>query len=314
MAKMFQMMNESRLNTGVMGMSVATTAYDAAKQYARERVQGPAFTHPRGDRVPIIQHEDVRRMLMNLKAGTEAMRAMILKVALLIDISERDGDERARKTAHQQVDMLTPVVKAYCSDFGFHLIRDAVQVLGGVGFCSEFPVEQYLRDSKINSIWEGTSYIQALDLVGRKMSMDGGQVFRNWLQGVMDFTSTYETDNEFGTDIHLLLEAAKALGEMATAYPHHLQEGKARLVPLTATRFLECFAEVELGHLMLEQGLIARDKLQGISPESPDGIFYRGKMASAHYFIRNILVNGFSRHMAFRQEDTSALDIPEEAL
>jgi len=314
MTKMFQMMNESRLHTGLMGTALAASAYDAARQYARERVQGPPFTHPKGDRVPIIQHEDVRRMLMNLKAGTEAMRAMVLKVALLLDISERDPNESARKTAHQQVEMLTPVVKAYCSDFGFNLIRDAIQVLGGVGFCSEFPVEQYLRDSKINSIWEGTSYIQALDLVGRKLSMDSGRVFRNWLQGVMDFASTYKTDNEFGADANLLCQAASMLQEFALAYPQYLKEGKARLVPLTATRFLECFAEVGLGHLMLEQGLIARNNIQGITPESPDGIFYHGKVASSHYFIRNILVNLFSRHVTFKHEDTSALDIPDEAL
>ncbi|MDZ7700229.1 MAG: acyl-CoA dehydrogenase [Deltaproteobacteria bacterium] len=313
MKKMFQMMNEARLGTGLMGMTLAASAYDTARQYARERVQGPAFSNLKGDRVPIIEHEDVRRMLMNLKAGTEAMRALVGKIAFLIDVSENDPDEETRTKTHRQVEMFTPLVKAYCTDFGFLLTRDALQVLGGVGYCSEFPIEQYMRDSKINSIWEGTSYIQALDLLGRKVPMEGGKVFQEWIQGVMAFTSEHKDDPDFGADFKLLFKAAQALGEFAMTFPQYFQGEKARLIPLSATRFLECFAEVLMGQIMLEQGLIVRDNLETVDEASADGVFYRGKKASAHYFCRNILVNVFSRHMAFKQEDTSALDIPEEA-
>ncbi len=314
MKKMFQMMNEARLGTGLMGLALAASAYETAKQYAKERVQGTAFTDLKGNRVPIIQHEDVRRMLMNQKSGTEAMRALAGKVSYLIDVSEKAPDEETRQHAHHQVEMFTPVAKAYCTDFGFMLTRDALQVLGGVGYCSEFPVEQYMRDSKINSIWEGTSYIQALDLLGRKLPMEGGRVFQEWIQGVMSFTAEHKEDTDFSADFKLLFKSAQALGEFAMTYPQYFQGGKkARLIPLTSTRFLECFAEVLMGHLMLEQGLIARNKLKTVDSGSADGIFYAGKKASAHYFCRNILVNIFSRHTSFKQEDASALDIPEEA-
>jgi len=313
MAKMFQMINEARMGCGLQALGLAASAYDTARQYAKERVQGPPFTNRDAERVPIIQHEDVRRMLMNLKAGTEAMRALIGKVYYLIDVSERDPDESTRKKAGQQVELFTPLVKAYGADFGYQLTRDAIQVLGGVGYCSEFPVEQYARDLKIVSLWEGTSYIQSLDLVGRKLGMEGGKVFQDWIQGVMAFTGEHKEDADFAPDFKLLFKAAQATGDFAMRYMQYFQGGKPYLIALTTTRFLECFAEVLMSQLMLEQGLLARDTLKAVDENSKDGIFYRGKIETAKYFCRNILTNVFARHMSLQQEDTSALDIPEEA-
>lgn len=313
MAKMFQMMNEARIGCGVQALGLVASAYDTARQYAKERVQGPPFTDRDSDRVPIIQHEDVRRMLMNLKSGVEAMRAMIAKLMYFIDVAEHDPDEASRDMAEQRVELLTPLVKAYFSDTGYELIRDAIQILGGVGFCSEFPVEQYARDIKIVSIWEGTSYIQALDLVGRKLGMKGGKVFQDWIQEVMAFTGDLKEDEEFGRDSKLLFKAAQATGDFAMRYMQYFKEGRLALIPLSSTRFLECFAETVLGHLMLEQGIIAREKLGGVQVGSADASFYKGKIETAKYFCRNILPNVFARHTAVEQEDTSALDIPEEA-
>ncbi len=312
MAKMFQMMNEARIGCGIQALGVTASAYDTARQYAKERIQGPLFTNRDAGLVPIIQHEDVRRMLMNLKAGTEAIRAMIGKLMYFIDAAQHDPDEASRELAEQRIELLTPLIKAYPSDFGYLLIRDAIQVLGGVGFCSEFPVEQYARDIKIVSIWEGTSYIQSLDLVGRKIGAEGGSVFRDWVQEIMTFTGDLKEDKDFGADSKLLFKAAQATGEFATKYIQYSKEGKLSLIPLSSTRFLECSAEIAMAHLMLEQGLIARDKLAGVEPGSADGIFYRGKIETTKYFCRNILPNVFSRHTVFQQEDTSALDIPEE--
>ena len=313
MAKMFQMMNEARMGCGVQALGLTASAYDTARLYAKERVQGPLFTNRDADRVPIIQHEDVRRMLMNLKAGTEAMRAMIGKLFCFIDIHEHDADEAVREDAGLQVELFTPLVKAYCTDFGYRLIRDAIQVLGGVGYCSEFPVEQYARDIKIISIWEGTNYINSLDLVGRKLNMKGGKVFQGWIEGVMKFTGEHQDDPDFGPDFKLLFKAAQATGDFTMRYFDYFQKGKLQLIPLSSTRFLECFSEVLMAQFMLEQGLLAHEKLQGVDAESADGIFYRGKVETAKYFCRNILTNVFARHMALQQEDTSALDIPEEA-
>jgi hypothetical protein len=301
------------MGCGLQALGLAASASDTARQYAKERVQGPPFTNRDADRVPIIQHEDVRRMLMNLKAGTEAMRALIGKVYYLIDVSKHDPDESTRKKTGQQVELFTPLVKAYGGDFGYQLTRDAIQVLGGVGYCSEFPVEQYARDLKIVSIWEGTSYIQSLDLVGRKLGMEGGKVFQDWIQGVMAFTGDHKEDADFAPDFKLLFKAAQATGDFAMRYMQYFQGGKPYLIALTTTRFLECFAEVLMSQLMLEQGLLARDKLKAVDENSKDGIFYRGKIETSKYFCRNILTNVFARHMSLQQEDTSALDIPEDA-
>ncbi|MBA4392171.1 MAG: acyl-CoA dehydrogenase, partial [Desulfobacca sp.] len=313
MAKMFQMMNEARMGCGVQSLGMTASAYDCARQYAKERFQGPLFTNRSGDRVQIIQHEDVRRMLMNLKSGTEAMRAVIGKLFFLIDVAEHDPDETNRKMAFRQVELLTPLVKAYFSDFGFMLIRDAMQILGGVGYCQEFPVEQYARDLKIVSIWEGTNYIQALDLVGRKLGLEGGKVFQDWIEGILGFTKEHKDDPDFGPDLKLLFKATQATGEFTLRFMQYFSGEKVRLIGLTATRFLDCFSEVLMAHLMLEQGLLARDRLKEVEAGSADAIFYRGKIETVKFFCRNILPNVFARHTSLLQEDTSALDIPEEA-
>lgn len=313
MAKMFQMMNEARLGCGVQALGITASAYDTARIYAKERVQGPLFTNRGGDRVPIIRHEDVRRMLMNLKSATEAMRAFIGEIFFLMDTAENDPDEETRKNAEDRIEMFTPLIKAYCSDLGYVLISDAIQILGGVGFCSEFPVEQYARDIKIVSLWEGTNYIQSLDLVGRKLSMRGGKVFQDCIQEIMDFTSRHKEDQDFGPDCKLLFKAVQAVGDFALRYMQYLKDGRLQLIPLSSTRFLDCFAEVKMAQSILEQGLIARGKLAGVDAGSSDGIFYRGKIETAKYFCRNILPNVFARYTALQQEDTSAVDIPEEA-
>ncbi|MCU0579635.1 MAG: acyl-CoA dehydrogenase [Desulfobacterota bacterium] len=313
MAKMFQMMNEARIGTGLLAQGLACAAYDAARLYARERVQGPRFSQRSGPRVRIVEHEDVRRMLLTLKAGTEAMRAFILKLFYLTDVSRFDPDEAARRDAGQTVDLLTPLVKAYCSDFAYQLCREAIQVLGGVGYCREFPVEQYARDVKSASIYEGTTYIQALDLVGRKLTRQGGAVFQGWLAGLTAFAQAHREDPDFSGDFILLAQAGEVLADYAGRFLSYFQEGRLGLIPLSATRFLECLAEAVLAREMLEQGLVARNKHKTAAPRSAQEVFYRGKIETVHFFCRQILTNVFSRQVTLRQEDTSALDIPEEA-
>ncbi|MFH1057673.1 MAG: acyl-CoA dehydrogenase [Pseudomonadota bacterium] len=313
MAKMFQMMNGARIGCGIQSTGIVASAYDAARTYAKERVQGAPLTNRHGGGAPIIQHEDVRRMLMNLKSGSEAMRAFLGYLLLNMDLAEYDPDPQVRQASAGRVELLTPLVKAYHTDFGYQLTRDAIQVLGGAGYCSDFPVEQNARDIKILSIWEGTNYIQALDLVGRKLPMAGGKVFQGLLGELIGFAKANAADADFGPDCALLEKAALAVGDFAKRFTQYFSTGRVSLVPLYATRFLDCFAETVLAKLMLEQGLIARAKLAGVDPASADGLFYRGKLAAAQFFCRNILTNVFSRHLALQQEDLSAMEIPEEA-
>jgi len=314
MAKMFEMMNEARLATGLMGLGTASAAYDKALEYAKVRHQGPPFTDRRSARVPIIRHEDVRRMLMNLKSGTEAMRAVIGWVYLLQDTARHDPDPERRRQSQLRLDLFTPVVKASCTDLGFKLIREAIQTLGGTGYCSDFPVEQYARDCKVTSIWEGTSYIQSLDLVGRKLPLEGGAVLRDWLTEVMGWAREREGDPDLGSEAKTLRRTAEAVGAMALGYAAWAGSGKIRLIPLTSTRFLESLAEVLMGRLILEQGFIARDKTRDKTAAAggEDRPFYQGKTAAARFFCRNILPNVLTRRQVLSAEDTSALDIPEE--
>jgi 3-(methylthio)propanoyl-CoA dehydrogenase len=313
MPKMFQLMNEARMGTGSLALGVAGNAYDIAGTYAAERIQGPPFVNRKAERVPIIRHEDVRRMLMNLKSGTEGLRAMITKIYFLMDMARYEPDEAIRKAAENRVELFTPLVKAYASDYGYELTREAIQILGGVGYCREFPAEQYARDIKSASIYEGTTYIQSLDLIGRKLAMEGGRVFREWLKELERFSTDHQQDPDFAKDFELLKKAAGIVGDYAARFMTWFGEGKLALIPLAATRFQECMSETLVAQLLLEQGLISREKLKTVEADSPKGIFYRGKIETVRYYCRNTLTNVFARHMALQQEDTSAVDIPEEA-
>ena len=184
---MFQMMNAARINTGVSGMTLAGTAYLNALAYAKERIQGSDVAGRKPGQVPIIDHPDVRRMLLWMKATVDGMRSMIYTGAFWSDLALElpEGEEKNHYQA--LVDFLTPIIKAYCSDMGFKVCETAIQCLGGYGFCREYPLEQYLRDSKIMSLYEGTNGIQSVDLLGRKMRLNGGALFNAYLSEIQDF-------------------------------------------------------------------------------------------------------------------------------
>ncbi len=181
---MFQMMNEARIFVAVESLGSASIAYLHALAYAKERLQGSALEemkNPLAPRVPIIRHPDVRRMLLWMKAHVEGIRMLVYFTALLADRVRSEPDEAARETSRGMIEVLTPICKAYCSDSAFRVTETAVQVYGGYGFCSEYPVEQFMRELKIASICEGTNGIQALDLVGRKLGMKKGLYFMSLL-------------------------------------------------------------------------------------------------------------------------------------
>ena len=171
---MFHMMNEERQGVGMMGVSLAGAAYLHALSYAKERLQGNnMFT---GERyVPIIQHADVRRMLLKQKSVTEGIRTLCLFCYLAMDKQKVAEDDAEKSKWSGMVEMLTPIVKSYCTEMGLVVNDLAVQTYGGYGYCREYPVEQMMRDQKINTIFEGTNGIQAMDLLGRKMGMNEGK-------------------------------------------------------------------------------------------------------------------------------------------
>ena len=313
LAQMFDMVNLARMAVGLESVAFGANMYANVLAYAKERVQGVPFGK-RGDRVRIVEHADVRRMLMNLKALTEGMRAVVYKAYFMEDLAKAAPTEEERMAARGRLELLTPLVKAYCSDRVFEMGREGIQILGGYGFTKEYPVEQYTRDCKILSIWDGTNYIQAMDLIGRKLNLQEGRVFRSWADEVMGLIRSGHSNRGFETELSLLEEALAAVKEAALLYDAFTKDGRIDLAPLTATRFLECMAEVAIGHLLMEQGLIASKRLDEPGIDPPDRLFYEGKIHTVRHYLNNFLPQVFGRVRAIRRFDESATRIPEECL
>jgi alkylation response protein AidB-like acyl-CoA dehydrogenase len=210
MAQMFRMMNGARIAVGIQGIGIMGTAFLNALDYARERKQGASIERwkdPTAPRVPIIQHADVRRMLLEMKSKVEGTRALAIKLAMHVDRKKVETDPEKAAYHQGQVEVLTPLIKAYASDQAFRVCELAIQTLGGVGYCKDFPAEQYCRDAKIFSIYEGTNHIQAMDLVGRKLGMAGGAHLQAFIGDVSSFIAKYRDDAQLGPSIQVLDEA-----------------------------------------------------------------------------------------------------------
>jgi len=321
MRQMFRMMNGARIAVGVQGISVASTAYLNALAYARDRLQGSAvknFKDPNAPRVPIIEHADVRRMLLEMKAKVEGMRTLALKVALHYDLAEAlAGKDDAKAVYHQgQVDLLTPVVKAYCSDQAFRISELAIQTYGGAGYVSDHPVEQYCRDAKIFSIYEGTNHIQALDLVVRKITAHGGENFKRFLGELKTFVERNSWAPGLGTEVRALGEAAQALERAAATLLDFFMSSKIDQVTLVANLFLEMMAEVTIAHLLLDAAVVAESKRDS-DGEEPDEVsqedfaFYAGKVNAAKFFVNFVMPGVHGKLGMLGAGDRSALDIPD---
>ena len=267
MKLMFEMMNAARLEVGLQGLAVAAAAQRAALAYAKERVQSRHWTQvadPNAAPVAIIEHPDVRRMLQTSQAYVEGMRALLLETAKFIDLAHlADGEEAERCQAY--VELLTPVCKAWASDWGFRVTEWCLQVYGGYGYIKDYPAEQYLRDAKIVSIYEGTNGIQALDLVGRKLLAHGGRPFKELLGRVESTVQRLQKDPELAGPGLQLATALAAIGEVATEVPQR-PDGN-QIMMLNAVPFLDMLGHTLAGSFLLEQALLAREKLQVILEE-----------------------------------------------
>lgn len=312
MAQMFQMMNSARHGTGHSALYVATVAYNNAVQYAKERIQGKALTNPKGPAVPIIKHEDVRRMLLRQKAMLEAMRALIFKNWYYIEVAQNSDDEKEREQADRNIQVLNPLGKAYCSDLAWELIADAIQVYGGYGFSEEYPVARQARDCKIYSIWEGTNYIQSMDLVGRKWRLEKGKLFRDWMAELGGFIEKNQGTGGLEREFAILKQAFGSFQEIYATIGKYFMS-QVSLVPVFSTRVLHATSMVYCGALMAEQAMVAMDKLTQVGENHPDHVFYTGKIQSAKYYIRNVVPGVMNLAQVIKDGDTSVLDIPEEA-
>jgi len=330
---MFQMMNEARLAVGMQGLASASIAYLHALKYAKERLQGSSIMemkNPEAPRVPIIRHPDVRRMLLWMKSNVDSMRALTYFVALCFDMHRIGVNEEEKDKWIGYAEMLTPIVKAYCSDIGFRVTENAMQIYGGYGFCSEYPVEQFMRDEKIASIYEGANGIQALDLIGRKLGMKKGTYFMNLL-GLMGSTVTKYKEIEGLKELGDAVQASvNVLADTAVYFASCGKAGKF-LVPINnAYPFLMMMGKVVSGWFLFWQAGIAKEKLDvlvrqagikgldsaamsDLAKSSKDVAFYMGKISSAQYFIRNVLPEVDAVVKAMKNEDMSIVEIPEES-
>ena len=317
-SQMFRMMNGARIAVGLQGLAVASTAYLNALEYARERKQGSSVRNwkdANAPRVPILDHPDVRRMLLDMKARVEGIRALVVKLAHHQDqASLLSGKDDAAVAYHAgQVDLLVPLVKAYGTDQGFRVCETAIQTHGGAGYTRDHPVEQYCRDAKIFSIYEGTNHIQAMDLVGRKLAQAGGANFKDFAADVARFVAAQRSHPALAADVERLSAAVAALSASAGKLQAWFQDGEMAMPALMANRFLEMMSEVAVGWLLLEGAVIAHQKGRDVSPGHPDATFYAGKVHAASWFARNVLPEVALKARQMESADRSPLEIPDAA-
>jgi acyl-CoA dehydrogenase len=307
---MFTMMNFARLEVGIEGVALAERAYQHALDYARQRVQGREPGVKAGERVTIIHHPDVRRMLMSMKAHTEAMRALATLASAELDQALLHP-EKAERSAHQAMfDLLTPVVKGWCTEQCIEVASMGVQVHGGMGFIEETGASQYLRDARITTIYEGTTAIQANDLIGRKIAYEKGATAKT-LIGLMRALnkelSSVASHPALDVIRRSLSEAVQSLDEsvdwMVQTYPHNIKAAAAGSVP-----FLRLFGIVAGGWLMARAALIAKRRLD---ENAEDYDFYRSKLGTARFYAEHILPQAQALKQEVVHGSTSTLALEE---
>lgn len=284
---MFTMMNSNRLATALGALGISERALQAARKYARQRVQG----RPQGattDR-PIIEHADVRRMLMTMRSLTEAMRAMCYYTAAAFDRATYAPDAEVRARYRRLADLLTPIAKSWCTDMGNEVTSLAIQVLGGAGFVEESGVAQHYRDVRIMSIFEGTNGIQAQDLVGRKLWQDGGRAVDELLDGITrlagELAAEDETQRQQG---HALAGAGDALRK-STEWMRSQGGGLPLDAAAGASAFQRLFGGTLAAHLLL-LGAAAARRLQAGDPALPyPPAFLEAKVATAGFYCEQLL-------------------------
>ena len=309
--QMFRVIEFARMMIGTKAMGTLSTGYLNALEYAQERHQGSDLaeaTDKSAPKVAIIDHPDVRRMLMTQKAHVEGLRALVLYTAWVQDqaiLHPDDGWER-------RSDLLLPLVKGYSSEKAYELLSSALQVFGGSGYTQDYPMEQYIRDARIDTIYEGTTGIQALDLFFRKIARDQGATLARLAGEIVEFVKG-------GADSDPLAEERELLAQMLDDTQAHLgsmvehlmgsvagEKEEIYKVGLQTNHLLESMAETVIAWLMLRHAEIALDKVD-------DDPFYRGKVESARWFLRHVAPKVGIRRAAALAEDGSLMDVPVEA-
>lgn len=283
---MFKIMNAARLGTALQGVCLGEASFQGALAYAKERLQMRALSGPKnpdGPADPIIVHPDVRRMLMTQKALVEGSRAFIYWLARLNDLSQHGNDTQATE-ADDLMALLTPVAKAFCTETGFEVTSLGVQVLGGHGYISEHGMEQLMRDMRIAMIYEGTTGIQSLDLLGRKVMGSGGKLLRNFTKMIHKFCETHEQNTSLGEMLSSLAEVNAQWGEITMKIGEKAMESPDE-IGAASVDYTMFSGYVALGYMWAQMAELAQRKItEGAEPD-----FYKAKLATAKFYFQRVL-------------------------
>ena len=323
--QMFEVIEDARMMVGTKAIATLSTGYLNALDFARNRIQGADLTQmtdKTAPRVTIIHHPDVRRMLMLQKAYVEGMRALVLYTAAIQDtlqIAAAQGrtDEEIGSAAGLN-DLLLPVVKGVGSERSYEMLTVALQTLGGSGFLQDYPIEQYIRDAKIDSLYEGTTGIQSMDLFFRKIVRDNGQAFGVLITKIKDFAAADGGNGRLKTERAALAEAAGHVEAMVGAMVGFLmasadQPAEIYKTGLNTTRLLMALGDLVIGWLLLTHAEIAQGKLDEIAPDSRDRDFYAGKVGAGRFFAATVLPRLAAERSVVEATTMDLMDLPEGA-
>ena len=284
MKYMFTMMNSARIGVAVEGLAIGEMAYQQAARYAIDRIQGRALgsTEPS----PIVEHPDVRRMLMTMRANNEAMRSALYATAALIDIEHHGDSEEERTAAGERVALMIPILKAWCTDLGVEMASLGIQVHGGMGYVEETGAAQFLRDARIAPIYEGTNGIQALDFVTRKLPMRGGQVVEEYLTEMRRIAGDLAELDGFDASATALEDAVSTLGDVSAHVGRSMADGDFADAIAGATPLTRMWGTVAGGAHLARGALAAAERL---AAGSGDAGFLEAKLATARFYCEQIL-------------------------
>ena len=307
MRYMFKMMNNARLGVGVEGLAVAERALQQASSFALERRQGKAIGAEAGEQSLIIEHPDVRRMLLTMRAYTDAMRCILYANAAVLDLARSHPDSEERQLASDRAELLTPISKAWCTDLGVEMTSLGIQVHGGYGYIEETGAAQHLRDSRISPIYEGTNGIQAIDLVGRKLKMNEGKVIRDLLDEIKDFTeSLNQQGEEFETIMLNLTDSLQAVEEATAWLAEKGTEDPIQAIS-GATPYLRMLGQLVGGWFLARLAIGARN-----NESVGDADFRNSKMTVANFYAEQLLPLTRAQLGAVTAGSSDLFAVPEE--
>lgn len=309
MRAMFKMMNVERVAVGIQGIGVAEASYQGAVAYAKERIQGRALTgakQPDKTADPLTVHPDIRRMLLTMRANTEGCRALAIWLGMLLDKSSHETDPMQKQQAEDLIALLTPIAKAYMTDLGFETCVLGQQIFGGHGYIREHGMEQLVRDARIAQIYEGTNGVQAMDLVGRKLTAENGRYLNTYLEIVSGFIAENESNDELQEFIQPLSEALSQL-QLATDWLGKAARNNLDEVGAAAYDYLRLAGLVTLAFMWAQMAQTALSH----SHKSTE-VFYQTKLKTARFFMRRILPQAASLNTSIQSGAALVMDFMDD--